>query len=110
MNLNTIENYTLTQCKEDCIKLWDYLRKTGKYKKESLESLNNSVPNCACCKFVERIARSCDYCPINWGSSPKQILCLDLPSPYAKWTKAESIKARKIWATEVLKLALQIRP
>ena len=110
MNLNTIENYTLIECKEDCIKLWDHLRATGQRKKEALESLNNSVPYCACCRFVYLTNWRCSGCPIVWGSEAQFTPCLFSPSPYAKWRTAKSIKTRKIWATEVLKLALQIRP
>ena len=118
----------LQTAKDECIKMWDWLRKNPTKDKWDYYGLDiNSItdilpiPNgCNMCAYVgyhsNESAMDCLNCPI-WGKSgisPTKHLygCEDDNSPYRKWTISqfcENLPATKIYATEVLKLALRIK-
>lgn len=114
--------YTRKQCKEDMIKLWGELARTGSFTKSEINlTLGDSFKKyifkmpfvCPCCHLVNHLCNdeNCDKCPIDWGVVPLYGIatCIRGKSPYSKWESAYTKKDRQYYANKILILSHMIR-
>lgn len=119
------KEYTLAQAKQDCIDMWDWLRKNpDKGKNEYFDIYPwEEYPvrsGCAMCEYTKNTLQQedCCYCPA-WGGNGKR--CYSDFISFVSWANARDeifnhyltdrqiLTRRRISATEVLKRVLKIK-
>lgn len=122
---------TLKQCKEEMIRMWLWLRDNPDKEKIDYFKANSDarISDCSACDWdaifdwdnIFKNKIDCEHCPIKWYATKKRkpenrcgrFTCLSSGSPYHNWynlsTSSRNLIPRRIYATEVLKLVLQIK-
>lgn len=86
------------KCRKYHKQMWGWLAETGKRNKgdwPEFKEINPPANTCFACAYADKVLneKSCDwnvsrcqYCPIDWGSNPKQTcFCEGIGSPYLTW-------------------------
>lgn len=103
--------YTIQECKEDMIKVWSQLAKSGQYFKPTWTEL--FANNCPCCEYSLREGIVvCLRCPVpEWAAQTNSHAapCENDGEDYAMWCKANSKLEAQYWANRILIKAYMIR-